>query len=40
MGEFEVERALRDAIAATIYSGTSDVQRNAIARSLGLQGVS
>lgn len=36
MVEFEVERALRDAVAATIYSGTSDVQRNVIARSLGL----
>lgn len=30
------ERALRDATAATIYSGTSDIQRNIIARWLGL----
>jgi alkylation response protein AidB-like acyl-CoA dehydrogenase len=32
----DVERALRDAIACTIYSGTSDIQRNIIARWLGL----
>ncbi|MBI1802495.1 MAG: acyl-CoA dehydrogenase family protein [Chloroflexi bacterium] len=36
MVEYEVERALRDAIASTIYSGTSEVQRNIIARFLGL----
>lgn len=36
MTEYEVERALRDAIGSTIYSGTSDVQRNIIARWLGL----
>jgi len=36
MTEFEVERDLRDAIGGTIYSGTSDVQRNIIARLLGL----
>jgi alkylation response protein AidB-like acyl-CoA dehydrogenase len=34
--EKEAERALRDAVAATIYSGTSDIQRNIIARWLGL----
>ncbi len=34
--EFEVERDLRDSIATTIYSGTSDIQRNIIARHLGL----
>lgn len=34
--EFEVERALRDAIGSTIYSGTSEMQRNIIARWLGL----
>jgi len=34
--DFEVERDLRDSIATTIYSGTSDVQRNIIARYLGL----
>ena len=36
MTEFEVERALRDAIGSTIYSGTSEMQRNIIARWLGL----
>ena len=36
MTEFEVERDLRDSIAGTIYSGTSDIQRNIIARLLGL----
>ncbi len=30
------DRALRDAIAATIYSGTSDIQKNIIARWIGL----
>ena len=32
----EVERAFRDSIASTIYSGTSEIQRNIIARWLGL----
>jgi alkylation response protein AidB-like acyl-CoA dehydrogenase len=36
MVEYEVERALRDALASTIYSGTSEMQRNIIARWLGL----
>jgi alkylation response protein AidB-like acyl-CoA dehydrogenase len=36
MVEFEVERALRDAVASTIYSGTSEMQRNIIARWMGL----
>jgi alkylation response protein AidB-like acyl-CoA dehydrogenase len=36
MTEVEVERALRDAIGGTIYSGTSEIQRRVIARSLGL----
>ncbi|GAB4262825.1 MAG: acyl-CoA dehydrogenase family protein [Candidatus Promineifilaceae bacterium] len=36
MSEYEVERELRDAIGSTIYSGTSDIQRNIIARLLGL----
>jgi alkylation response protein AidB-like acyl-CoA dehydrogenase len=36
MTEFEVERDLRDAIGGTLYGGTSDVQRNIIARLLGL----
>jgi hypothetical protein len=36
MVEYEVERAVRDALGATIYSGTSEMQRNIIARWLGL----
>lgn len=36
MSEFEIERDLRDAIGGTLYSGTSDIQRNIIARYLGL----
>lgn len=36
MTEFEVERDLRDAVGGTIYSGTSDIQRNIIARLMGL----
>ncbi|HEY0031156.1 MAG TPA: acyl-CoA dehydrogenase family protein [Bacteroidia bacterium] len=36
MTAFEIERTLRDAIGSTIYSGTSDVQRNIISRWLGL----
>ena len=36
MSEFETERDLRDAIGGTLYSGTSDIQRNMIARYLGL----
>ncbi|NNF27572.1 MAG: acyl-CoA dehydrogenase [Gemmatimonadetes bacterium] len=32
----EVERDLRDALAATIYGGTADVQRNIVAGLLGL----
>jgi alkylation response protein AidB-like acyl-CoA dehydrogenase len=31
-----VERDLRDAVGGVIYSGTSDIQRNLIARLLGL----
>jgi alkylation response protein AidB-like acyl-CoA dehydrogenase len=34
--EFEVERDLRDSIASRLYSGTSEIQRNIIARFLGL----
>jgi alkylation response protein AidB-like acyl-CoA dehydrogenase len=34
--EYEVERELRDALAATLYVGTSEVQRNLVA---GLRGV-
>jgi hypothetical protein len=36
MTESEVERDLRDAIGGTLYAGTSDIQRNIIARKLGL----
>lgn len=36
MTEYGVERTLRDAIGSTIYSGTSEIQRNIIARWLGL----
>jgi alkylation response protein AidB-like acyl-CoA dehydrogenase len=36
MTEYGVERALRDAVGSTIYSGTSEIQRNIIARWLGL----
>jgi len=34
--EYEAERVLRDAIGSTLYSGTSEIQRNIIARWLGL----
>ena len=34
--EFGIERDLRDAIGGRIYSGTSEIQRDIIARSLGL----
>lgn len=36
MAEGEIEREVRDALASRIYSGTSDIQRNIIARCLGL----
>ncbi len=36
MSEYGAERALRDAVGSTLYSGTSEVQRNIIARWLGL----
>lgn len=36
LAEYDVERALRDSIGSTIYSGTSEMQRNIIARWLGL----
>jgi alkylation response protein AidB-like acyl-CoA dehydrogenase len=34
--EFEIERALRDALGGTLYSGTSEIQRRIIASGLGL----
>lgn len=36
MTENEIERDLRDAVGGVIYGGTSDIQRNIIARLLGL----
>ncbi len=36
MTEYEIERDLRDSIASTIYSGTSEIQRNIISRWIGL----
>jgi L-prolyl-PCP dehydrogenase len=33
--EFEIERDLRDSIASRIYSGTSEMQKEIIARSMG-----
>jgi alkylation response protein AidB-like acyl-CoA dehydrogenase len=36
MTEQQVERDLRDAVGSTLYSGTSEIQRNIIAKSLGL----
>ncbi len=36
MTEYEIERVLRDAVSAPIYSGTTEIQNNIIARWLGL----
>ena len=36
MAEYDVERALRDSVAGTLYSGTNDMMRNIIGRWLGL----
>jgi alkylation response protein AidB-like acyl-CoA dehydrogenase len=36
MADYEAERVLRDSIGSTLYSGTSEMQRNIIARWLGL----
>jgi len=36
MTEQRVERDLRDSVASTLYSGTSEIQRNIIAKCLGL----
>jgi alkylation response protein AidB-like acyl-CoA dehydrogenase len=36
MTEYELEREVRDSIAGRIHSGTSEIQRNIVARSLGL----
>lgn len=36
MTEYGIEQGVRDALAGTIYSGTSDIQRNRIAAEMGL----
>ena len=36
MVEYEIEKELRNSIAGTIYSGTSEIQRNKIASMLGI----
>ncbi|MGQ0549326.1 MAG: acyl-CoA dehydrogenase family protein [Armatimonadota bacterium] len=36
MSEYDFEREVRDAVGSRIYSGTSEVQKNIIAASLGL----
>ena len=36
LSDFEIERDLRDAVGGVIYAGTSDIQKNIIARLLGL----
>jgi alkylation response protein AidB-like acyl-CoA dehydrogenase len=36
MVESGIERGLRDAVAGRIYSGTTEIQRRIVARSLGL----
>lgn len=36
MTEFEIERDLRDAVGGKLYSGTSEIQRNIIARLIGV----
>ncbi|MCZ9345916.1 acyl-CoA dehydrogenase, partial [Streptomyces sp. TRM76130] len=36
MAEYGVEAELRNAVGSTVYSGTSEIQRNRIAALLGL----
>ena len=36
MTEYGIERIVRDALGSTVYSGTSDIQKNIISRLLGL----
>jgi alkylation response protein AidB-like acyl-CoA dehydrogenase len=36
VADYHVERAVRDSLASTIYSGTNEMQRNIIARWLGV----
>ena len=34
--EYDMERLVRQALVSTIYGGTSEIQRNIIAKTLGL----
>jgi alkylation response protein AidB-like acyl-CoA dehydrogenase len=34
--EYDIERLVRQTLVSTIYSGTSEIQRNIIAKTLGL----
>jgi alkylation response protein AidB-like acyl-CoA dehydrogenase len=34
--EYDMERLVRSALVSTIYGGTSEIQRNIIAKTLGL----
>ena len=36
MTEMQLERDLRDSVGSTLYSGTTEIQKNIIARGLGL----
>jgi alkylation response protein AidB-like acyl-CoA dehydrogenase len=36
LSQYEIERDLRDAVGGPVYGGTSDIQRNIIAKELGL----
>lgn len=36
LSSHEIERDLRDAVGGPVYGGTSDIQRNIIAKELGL----
>ncbi len=36
VAETGIERELRDSVGSLIYSGTNDIQKNLIAKSLGL----
>jgi len=36
MADYDAERVLRDSVGSRLYSGTSEIQRNIIARWLGL----
>jgi alkylation response protein AidB-like acyl-CoA dehydrogenase len=36
LAEYGLEQELRDAVAGTVYSGTSEIQRNRIASMLGM----